>query len=381
VATLATPPTDNRSKTPIDADNITIHENLLQHTINIKNSPIHLNADQGTLTLNSTIFSNVNARTALKVSHINARSLVPKLYMLYDFMQISLPDILLITESWCCSDHSNDLLHIPGYKLFRKDRNYGRGGGCVGYVSSDLTAVTLQSQLLDSLEDSLWIHLTEFNLIIGCIYNPPQADALRLELITEAIYHFSSLTAEHKVIMGDFNMPEVNWSHRVKCAKYKSFTNAINILGNTQLINIPTRNENILDLLFVLNVPTNSVTVNPPLQGCDHRIISCNLLIRKFSEKTKNIFLRSLKIDWDSFTHYIRYLNWDTFFLTHNINTACTQFVDNITTCLSNCSSASKRFINRPNNVELKLSKLKRSYQTTRDVSIFFKLTSFPKTC
>ena len=50
------------------------------------------------------------------------------------------PDIVIITESWLKSHHSDGLIFIDGYSRFRKDRVRKKGGGVLIYMKSHITA-------------------------------------------------------------------------------------------------------------------------------------------------------------------------------------------------------------------------------------------------
>ena len=62
----------------------------------------------------------------------------------YNGFQIG-PDIVIITESWLKSYHSDGLISIDGYSSFRKDRVKKRGGGVLIYVKSNITANVFES--------------------------------------------------------------------------------------------------------------------------------------------------------------------------------------------------------------------------------------------
>ena len=63
----------------------------------------------------------------LKLFYFNARSIVLKLDELLTLVQCEHPDVICIVESWLKSDILDSEISIPGYQVFRKDRN--RHGG------------------------------------------------------------------------------------------------------------------------------------------------------------------------------------------------------------------------------------------------------------
>ena len=59
-------------------------------------------------------------KTVLNVLYCNARSIVSKVKDLEVISSEKNPDIILITESWCYSETSNNVLNIPGYFIDEK---------------------------------------------------------------------------------------------------------------------------------------------------------------------------------------------------------------------------------------------------------------------
>ena len=84
------------------------------------------------------------------------------------------------------------------------------------------------------------------------------------------------------ILMGDFNLPKINWncdiitSDPIHLAFYENFCS----LGLSQLINFPTRDNAILDLVFC-NDPglICDIVPLPPLGVSDHDMISFSVLL------------------------------------------------------------------------------------------------------
>ena len=70
--------------------------------------------------------------------------MVNKLDELFAIVSANSFEIVVITESWLCSQISDELIRIPGYATYRKDRsNNQRGGGLCTYISSRLDVIEL----------------------------------------------------------------------------------------------------------------------------------------------------------------------------------------------------------------------------------------------
>ena len=81
------------------------------------------------------------------------------------------------------------------------------------------------------------------------------------------------------IMLGDFNLPDINWSSlNPRCPTAGSLFNLTNLTFLTQQVTEPTRNSNILDLIFCPDNIINSITVSDTFLS-DHRIIYADTLI------------------------------------------------------------------------------------------------------
>ena len=78
----------------------------------------------------------------LKLFNFNARNSVPKLDELLTLVQCEHPDVICIVESWLNSDILDSEISIPGYQVFRRDRNR-HGGGVLVYARVGLDCTTI----------------------------------------------------------------------------------------------------------------------------------------------------------------------------------------------------------------------------------------------
>ena len=87
------------------------------------------------------------------------------------------PDMVFITETWFTSDHSESLLSIENYSMFRVDR-IGRGGGCCVWSKSCLNfyrmnpPTKIQSTRQNKI-DVIWLVSDVYKFIICRLYIPP----------------------------------------------------------------------------------------------------------------------------------------------------------------------------------------------------------------
>ena len=94
---------------------------------------------------------------------------MPKLDNLLISVNIHKPHIICVVESWLSTEISDSEISIPGFQLFRNDRNC-HGGGVLMYVSSMLftsvmlppPAPTLEILTLSILFDKFKIYFCLF---------------------------------------------------------------------------------------------------------------------------------------------------------------------------------------------------------------------------
>ena len=139
-------------------------------------------------------------------------------------------DILVINETFWDSTTPLQLLMIPGFNLFRRDRVGKAGGGIAIYVNQVLNAKR-RSDVEDKEIEVVWLELCPFKskrkLLLGGIYRPANTGKdsdSKLGMNFESV----SLLNLETIILGDFNidyLDNAGNSHRlVKIMKSLSFT-------------------------------------------------------------------------------------------------------------------------------------------------------------
>ena len=110
-------------------------------------------------------------------------------------------------------------------------------------------------------------------------------------------------------LLGDFNLPQIDWdTEQIKqnCSYttvYESFLEIIHDFGLEQIVKIPTRINNTLDL-FLLNQPSlvHSTKTLPPLGQGDHDSVHRELRINPGRRKQKQRHIKLYKkTNWARF--------------------------------------------------------------------------------
>ena len=129
------------------------------------------------------------------------------------------------------------------------------------YVKSQIHATRLTELENDSLE-MIWVSIQNDNqrILFGVCYRPPGQSAGQVAEFVANLENTLALIACKKydtvILVGDFNDPCTKWNSRHTKSDLKNNLVDLSLSYNMkQLINEPTRDGNILDLVFTTNPP------------------------------------------------------------------------------------------------------------------------------
>lgn len=156
----------------------------------------------------SILLDTISKSTAdgLKFVHINIQSMMPHIDELRCDLFSKNLDAVFISETWLNDTHNDAVIAINGYKLLRNDRpSRRRGGGVAIILKNKYKAKILERSKTDGESEFIFIDvaLPSTNMILGCIYKPP--NCLNLQHFYDVL---SGLCAryQHIIICGDFNI-------------------------------------------------------------------------------------------------------------------------------------------------------------------------------
>jgi ribonuclease P/MRP protein subunit RPP40 len=213
-------------------------------------------------------------KNRLKVLCCNARSVRNKMDELKTIVKLEGIDIIGITESWA-NKNDTALLCIDGFTLFRQDRISRKGGGVLIYIRDCLSCKEFNvSSNLNNIE-TVWVEIYDHQgrkLIVGNVYRPPnvcrEQDELLCKLIKEACQ------AKEVILMGDFNLPGINWENLESSDEDSLFVNTFQDCFLQQMVQEGTREGAILDLVLSNNEDRLiNIAVGEHLGDSDHSII------------------------------------------------------------------------------------------------------------
>ena len=221
------------------------------------------------------------------IAHLNLQSFRNKLDFVKTHITLCGFDIFTFSESWLDERFSNSMLYINGYNLIRLDRSWSdmglavpkRGGG-VGMYIKDTYSFSINSysdhNISCSYMECLWVEIIRpkaKNMVICSVYRPPNGNVVSFcDRLIDITNDISTNDNKEIFILGDFN---INYSN--KTSEDMRSLHDFELLTNLkQLISNPTRQNNIIDLVF-----TNSMSISASgvlhLAISDHELIYCSI--------------------------------------------------------------------------------------------------------
>ena len=207
------------------------------------------------------------------------------------------------------------------FMIYRLDRGGScRGGGVCIFVSKDLKSSACcidQSALSNTVEVvACSILCNKFKITLAVVYLAPNLTKDKY-LNSLNVLRCLGLKADHFLLIGDFNLPHIDWSNTLNVHEYKaeSLFKFYTDLGLTQLVNESTRINNILDLLFVSDpMLISELTVLPPFGSSDHNSFSftvcINTDVKRYCVDTRKMFYCWKKADWTLLNDYFLCTDW-----------------------------------------------------------------------
>ena len=210
----------------------------------------------------------------LKVLYLNARSVksfiaidnhpsnkVCKITLLQELVHAGDYEVICVCETWLNKTVLDSEL-LPGFNIFRKDRNGKIGGGVLIAVKEGLQA-TRRCDLERDGAEFVVVQINKVNnssVILYTYYRPPQTYSDSLKLLNNSL--LSNPESSCIVLIGDFNLPYISWPDNQStipinnggCANGEDLCELVGDIFLHQFIEGSTHSAgNKLDLLFCNN--------------------------------------------------------------------------------------------------------------------------------
>lgn len=221
-----------------------------------------------------------NKHCNLNIAHINIRSIVGSMSDIKECILKDRFDIFAVSETWLTHVTRDEVVGIDGFRLVRRDRGLGRGGGILLYVRNSMKFSVLDN-IKDDHSEMLCISFTMNGIknILSVIYRPPGFASVN-EFFEEFEYVISRnlLECDNFVCLGDFNIDMLN----VDGAHTQRFLSLLHAYNLNQVINEPTRigrgNATLIDLILCSNTDfLLDSGVDSSFDVSDHLLIKCKL--------------------------------------------------------------------------------------------------------
>ena len=119
-------------------------------------------------------------------------------------------DVIGITEMWWDGSHDWNI-GMDRFKLFRKDRQWKRGGSAALLINNQLESMELHLGIDEELTERLWVRVKgkaeEGDIVVGVCYRLPNQE----DQVDEALYKQigAASRSQNTVLVGDFSHPSI----------------------------------------------------------------------------------------------------------------------------------------------------------------------------
>ena len=237
----------------------------------------------------------------IKIDHLNVRSLKRRVHFIQvkDTILSNDFDVFTISESWLDSSVTDLEIEIPGYNIFRVDREQQRGGGVCAYVKQCLKTEVLReiSGISTNGLHQLWMkQLRNFKSFIVCTtYRPPSSPVVCLEEDLGPSLISTMLLSKPIYILGDINcnllQPDLPESLALS-----TFCSTYNL---EQFISSATRTtESTMSLIDVILVSNSNYVVKSSVLNSsisDHDLVYIILRLKRDRNSAAFVSKRSFK--------------------------------------------------------------------------------------
>ena len=226
----------------------------------------------------------------LRYLEINFQSIYSKRAEFWSLIDAIKPDVIYGCETWLKPNISQGEIFPPGYDVYRRDRKDGWGGVLLG-IHSSLNSYQIDIETNAEFVAAKIVNGNQ-NIIVAALYRTPVNDDNYMKELTSTISNLCQSNPGAAIwISGDANLPDIEWSThsirpspRYKISINEAFIDLLDRTGLEQVIDFPTRGENILNIMLT-NRPSlvNSSSGLPALS--DHDVVFAEINARAIRKK------------------------------------------------------------------------------------------------
>jgi len=204
------------------------------------------------------------------------------------------------------------------YVVFRRDRQGREGGGVCIFARKNLQITQPKfRKRLNAIEFvCIDIKLPKERIRFACVYRPPSSGSPDYSaVLCELLNELSSVNyAVH--VTGDFNFPGINWtSFTAGNPIAREFLDCVLQNGMSQFVTVPTRGENVLDLVLS-NVDQGvfDISVTVPFLTSDHSMVFFRVHGCDASSNEPKFYRDFRGADYDLINGFLLSIDWNGLF-------------------------------------------------------------------
>lgn len=236
-------------------------------------------------------------------------------------------------------------ISIPGYSIFRKAyiSSHPKYGVCL------FATLSLQVLLIDTeIPTVLVVRLPDYGIVLVVVYRPPSYSQQENDYLLEELERLSLMHGEI-ILLGDFNLPNVDWSGCYQetglTRAERQFHSLFDSLGFTQWVHDGTYlySNNILDLVLT-SEPDRVINLElyPPFSHCGHLLVKFEWLFDTSQAKNDNPFIPASlpkyiwrRANFQNIRRDLELVNWEFEFGLGNIEENYSFLTEVMKSCMS----------------------------------------------
>ncbi|CAC5378485.1 unnamed protein product [Mytilus coruscus] len=250
-----------------------------------------------------------NCKTPLRILNINFQSIKRKQHLVQNIIDSTKPDIVIGTETWLDSTIKDIEIFPEEYTLYRKDRKNQQGGGVLIAIKSVFISDEVEDLTPNVKSEMVWSKIEikgSRSLYISSFYNPKTSDEQSIKWFDTSVRRATQIKNAAILIGGDFNLPGWDWKNKILKPKsthqniHYDFGNTLDDTGLVQLIEYPTRKDNILDLM-ITNLPNQvpRIEIMPGISDHDIVFMEFKITPSKLKQTPRNVPIYN-KANWET---------------------------------------------------------------------------------
>ena len=257
----------------------------------------------------------------------NSRSIVNKRLELSSLLVSKSYELVAITETFLDSTINSSEIFSDSFNVQRRDRSR-HGGGVLLAVHQGLCCIRRTDFETDC--EILWCEIIVMKpysrVLVGVFYRPPSSDIDYLKELERSLSLIErSGNNLNILLLGDFNLPQIVWftpSPTCPDSLSSTFCAIIADYFLNQLVLQPTREQNILDLVFITAPElVKDLEICQPVGGSDHCSIEFTLKLKfQRPERSCRFVYNYRAADWLGLREDFCNLQWDCSYLMETVD-------------------------------------------------------------